>query len=95
MRGGLIADLEGMRQRESTRLTEEIHAAGVAIRQEIQRDIEAARSEASETVFQVRSCYSQTAVRRWIAVGIVCAVALFEFGSAQGPMFERLDCLAY
>ena len=87
MRGGLIADLEAMRQRESTRLTEEILAAGVAIRQEIQSDIEAARSEASETVFQLRSCYSQTVVRRWIAAGSVCAVALLGFGFALGRMF--------
>ena len=88
---GLIAELdaafEDMQQRESTRLTEEIRAAGVAIRQEIQRDIEAARLEASETVFMVRSCYSQTVVRRWIAVGIVCAVALLGFGFALGRMF--------
>jgi hypothetical protein len=61
--------------------------AGAAIRQEIQRDIEAARLEASETVFKVRSCYSQTVVRRWIAVGIVCAAALLGFGFALGRMF--------
>jgi hypothetical protein len=88
---GLIAELdaafEDMQQRESTRLTDEVHAAGIVIRQEIQRDIEAARLEAREAVFKLRSCYSRTVVHRWIAVGIVCAVVLLGLGFALGRMF--------
>ncbi len=73
--------------RASARLKNEVQAAAAAIHDEIHRDIQAAKLEASETVQRVRASHSQSVVRRWIAVGIVCAVALFVFGVMIGRIF--------
>ena len=81
------ASFKDMHQRASSRLKDEVQAAAAAIHDEIHRDIQAAKLEASETVQRVRASHSQTVVRRWIAVGIVCAVALFVFGIMIGRIF--------
>jgi CHASE3 domain sensor protein len=84
----LIAEIdacfEDMRQRGSAHLTDEVRSAARAIREEIHRDIQAAKLEANEAVFKIRSSHSQSVVRRWLAAGIVCAVALLLFGIALG-----------
>ena len=88
---GLVAELdacfEDIQQRASAHLTDEVRSAAAAVRDEIHRDIQAAKLEASETVYRVRASHSQSVVRRWIAVGIVCAVALLVFGVMIGRMF--------
>jgi hypothetical protein len=76
-----------MHKRASSRLKDEVQAAAAAIHDEIHRDIQAAKLEASETVQRVRASHSESVVRRWIAVGIVCAVALFVFGIMIGRIF--------
>ena len=81
------ASFKDMHQRASSRLKNEVQAAAAAIHDEIHRDIQAAKLEASETVQRVRASHSQSVVRRWIAVGIVCAVALFVFGIMIGRIF--------
>jgi len=84
----LIAEIdacfEGMQQRASAHLTDEVRSAARAIREEIHRDIQAAKLEANEAVFKIRASHSQSVVRRWLAAGIVCAVALLLFGIALG-----------
>jgi len=81
------ASFKDMHQRASSRLKNEVQAAAAAIHDEIHRDIQAAKLEASETVQTVRASHSQSVTRRWIAVGIVCAVALFVFGIMIGRIF--------
>jgi CHASE3 domain sensor protein len=84
----LIAELDAtvaaIEQRGSARLADQVREAGREIREQIGRDIEAAKLEASEAVFKIRASYSQNVVRRWIAVGVVCAVALLIFGVVLG-----------
>ena len=78
------ACFEDMQQRASAHLTDEVRSAARAIREEIHRDIQAAKLEANEAVFKMRASHSQSVVRRWLAAGIVCAVALLLFGIALG-----------
>ena len=84
----LIAEIdacfEDMQQRASAHLTDEVRSAARAIREEIHRDIQAAKLEANEAVFKIQVSHSQCVVRRWLAAGIVCAVALLLFGIALG-----------
>jgi CHASE3 domain sensor protein len=86
----LIAEMdacfEDMQQRASARLTDEIRSGATAIREEIHRDIQAAKLEANESVLKIRSSYSHVVVRRWVAAGVVCAVALLVFGVVIGRM---------
>ncbi len=88
---GLIAEIdacfEDIQQRASAHLTDEVRSAAAAVREEMHRDIQAAKLEASETVRKVRVAHSQSVVRRWIAVGVVCALALLVFGIMIGRMF--------
>jgi ElaB/YqjD/DUF883 family membrane-anchored ribosome-binding protein len=88
---GLIAEIdacfEDIQQRASAHLTDEMRSAAAAVREEIHRDIQAAKLEASETVHRVRVAHSQSVVRRWVAVGVVCALALLVFGVMIGRMF--------
>jgi hypothetical protein len=87
----LIAEVdacfEEMQQRASAQLTDELRGGARAIREEIQRDIQAAKLEANEAVFRIQSSYSQSVVHRWIAAGLVCAVVLLVFGVVIGEMF--------
>src|SRR3974390_3495536 len=82
----LIAEIdacfEDMHQRASARLSDEVRSAASAIREEIHRDIYAAKLEANEAVFKIQCSHSQSVVSRWLAAGIVCAVALLLFGVA-------------
>ena len=88
---GLLADLDTcflqIQERASTHLKHEVESAARAVRDEIHRDIQAARLEASESVRRVIAAHSQVMVRRWVAVGIFCAVALLVFGVMIGRIF--------
>ena len=88
---GLVAELDAcfaaMQHRASTHLTEEMRSAVAAVRDEMSHDIQLARLEASEAVRQVVSSHSRVVVRRWIAVGMFCAVALLVFGVMIGRIF--------
>jgi hypothetical protein len=48
------------------------------------------RITAEVAVFKIRASHSQSVVRRWLAVGIVCAVALLLFGIALGGVFKEV-----
>jgi hypothetical protein len=72
------------------RLADQVRQSGVAIREEVQRDIELARLELSEAVFKIRASYLKGAVERAIAIGMVCAVGLLVFGIALGFALSRI-----
>jgi ElaB/YqjD/DUF883 family membrane-anchored ribosome-binding protein len=88
---GLLADVDAcllrIQERASTHLKHEVESAAVAVRDEIHRDIHAARLEVSESVRRITSAHSRIVVRRWVAVGIFCAVALLLFGVMIGRIF--------
>jgi hypothetical protein len=63
---------------------EEMGRAGIAFRTQLQRDIDAGRLQARELVVQLSQVYSRSAVRRWVAVGIVSGLLLVLIGVGLG-----------
>ena len=86
----LVAELdacfEDMQQRSVGHLTDQVRASGRAVREEIDRDLRAARLDASEAVFSLQRCYSHVVVWRWVVVGLMCAAGLVLLGFAIGKM---------
>lgn len=68
---------------------EEIGRAGGALRAQLLRDIEAGRLQAKELVVQLAQRYSRSAVRRWIALGIVSGLVLLLIGVGLGIELGR------
>jgi hypothetical protein len=64
--------------------------AGMAVREEIQKDVEAGRLHARELVVELNSAYSQSAVRRWVAVGLVAAGGFLLLGMGLGVLLARV-----
>jgi hypothetical protein len=64
--------------------------AGMAVREEIQKDVEAGRLHARELIVELNSAYSRSAVRRWIAVGMVAAAGLLLLGVGLGVLLARV-----
>lgn len=69
---------------------EEVGQAGSTLRAQIQRDIDGARLHARELVVQLSQVYSRTAVRRWVAVGVVSGLILLLIGIGLGLGLETL-----
>lgn len=63
---------------------EEIGRAGCALRVQLLRDIDAGRLQAKELVVQLAQLYSRSAVRTWVAFGIVSALILLLIGVGLG-----------
>lgn len=63
---------------------DEIRHAGGALRVQLQRDIDAGRLQAKELVVQLSQMYSRSAVRRWVALGIVSGLILLLLGVGLG-----------
>lgn len=68
---------------------EEIGRAGSALRVQLQRDIDAGRLQARELVVQLSQVYSRSAVRRWVAMGIVSGLLLVLIGVGLGLELGR------
>lgn len=68
---------------------EEIGRAGGALRAQLLRDIEAGRLQAKELVVQLAQLYSRSAVRRWVALGIVSGLVLLLIGVGLGIELGR------
>lgn len=69
---------------------EEVGRVGSTFRAQIQRDIDGARLHARELVVQLSQVYSRTAVRRWVAVGVVSGLILLLIGIGLGLGLETL-----
>ena len=86
----LVAELdacfEDMQQRNVGHLTDQVRVSGRAVREEIDRDLRAARLDASEAVFSLQRCYSHVVVWRWVSVGLMCAAGLVLLGFVIGKM---------
>jgi hypothetical protein len=83
----LDACFEDMHKRASGEVTDRVRACGASIREDIARDIQGAKLDASEAVFRLQQCYSHIVVWRWIAVGLMCAASLLLLGFAIGRIF--------
>jgi hypothetical protein len=78
-------------QREALGSVErEARKAGVAVREEIQKDIEAGRLHARELIVELDRAYSRSAVRRWVATGVVAASGLLMLGVGLGVLLARV-----
>jgi len=63
---------------------DEIAHVGGALRVQLQGDIDASRIQAKELVVQLSQVYTRSAVRRWIALGIVSGLVLLLLGIGLG-----------
>ena len=92
--GAVLAEAENgqkrLQQEAAAWVQEEIGRAGNALRAQIERDIGAARLQARELVVQLSQVYSRTAVRRWVAVGVVSGLILLLVGLGLGLGLEKL-----
>jgi hypothetical protein len=64
--------------------------AGMAVREEIQKDVEAGRLHARELIVELNSAYSRSAVRRWVSVGVVAAGGFLLLGIGLGVLLARV-----
>jgi hypothetical protein len=71
-------------------LQQEMERAGGALRMDLQRDRDAAKLQARELAVQLSQAYSRSAVRRWVAIGLIVGLALLVFGIGLGAAIERL-----
>src|SRR5260370_821072 len=90
----MVAGIEaGFRsaQREALGSVErEARKAGIAVREEIQKDIDAGRLHARELIVQLNRAYTRSAVRRWVAMGVVLASGLLVLGVGLGVLLARM-----
>jgi hypothetical protein len=78
-------------QREALGSVErEARKAGVAVREEIQKDIDAGRLHARELIVELNHTYTRSAVRRWVAIGVVAASGLVMLGVGLGVLLARV-----
>jgi len=68
----------------------EARKAGIAVREEIQKDIDAGRLHARELIVELNRAYSRSAVRRWVAVGVIAASSLLVLGIGLGALLARV-----
>jgi hypothetical protein len=90
---GVLAEAEtGQKRLQQEALVwvqEGIGHAGVALRMQLLRDIVAGRLQARELVVQLSQVYSRSAVRRWVAMGIVSGLVLLLLGVVLGLALGR------
>ena len=90
---GLLSEAEkGQKKSQQETLVwvqEEMGRAGSALRTQLQRDIDAGRLQARELVVQLSQVYARSAVRRWVALGIVSGLLLVLIGVGFGLELGR------
>ncbi len=82
-------EMDAMRTHAASNLGKEVRSAVIAIRREMQNDIDAAKLEAHSLVEEIQRAYSALHIRRWIAAGIVAAAALLTCGFLIGYFFSK------
>jgi hypothetical protein len=85
---GILSEAEKEQKRSQQEaavwVQEEIGRAGGALRVQLLRDIDTGRLQAKELVVQLAQLYSLSAVRRWVALGIVSGLVLLLIGVGLG-----------
>ena len=92
LRGMLAEAEEGqkrLQQETAVWVQEEIGRAAGALRAQLLRDIDAGRLQARELVVQLGRLYSRSAVRRWVALGVVSGLVLLLIGVGLGLELGR------
>src|SRR5437763_5199989 len=83
---GLEAGLRSAQREALGSIEKEARKAGIAVREEIQKDIDAGRLHARELIVELNRAYTQSAVSRWGAMGVVLASALLVRGVGLGVL---------
>src|ERR1700688_628224 len=90
----IVASLEASfrsAQSEAVGSVEEEAPKGViAVREEIQKDIDAGRLHARELIVELNQAYTRSAIRRWVAIGVVAASGLLVLGVGLGVLLARV-----
>src|SRR5713101_6077690 len=90
----IVAGIEAtfrLAQREALGSVErEARKAGITVREEIQKDIDAGRLHARELVAELNHAYTRYAVHRWVAIGVVAASGLVVLGVALGVLLAKV-----
>src|SRR5258708_3187028 len=68
----------------------EARKAGIAVREEIQKDIDAGRLHARQLIVELNRAYTLYAVRRWVSIGVVAASGLLMLGVGLGVLLARV-----
>jgi ElaB/YqjD/DUF883 family membrane-anchored ribosome-binding protein len=81
-------EMERMRTHAAGELGRAVRTSAIAVRRELQADVDAAKIEAQQLVAEIHQAYSQVHVRRWIAAGIVAAavIAFLSFLAAYAVL---------
>jgi hypothetical protein len=90
MVAGIEAGLRSAQRAALGSIEKEARKAGSAVREEIQKDIDGGRLHARELIVELNRAYSRSAVRRWVAVGVVVASGLLVFGVTLGIVIARM-----
>jgi len=87
---GMEAGLRSAQREALGSIEKEARKAGIAVREEIQKDIDAGRLHARELIVELNRAYSRSAVRRWVAVGVIAASGLMALGVGLGVFLARV-----
>lgn len=87
---GLEAGLRSAQREALGSIEKEARKAGIAVREEIQKDIDAGRLHARRLIVELNRAYSRSAVRRWVAVGMIAASGLLVLGVSLGVLLARV-----
>ena len=90
MVAGIEAGLRSAHHDALGSVEKEARKAGIAVREEIQKDIDAGRLHARELIVELNRAYSRSAVRRWVAVGVISASGLLMLGVGLGVLLARV-----
>jgi hypothetical protein len=70
-------------------LAVEVRESAAGIREELQRDVETARTGAREIIYELHRKHTRVALIRWGVGAIVLAAAMFAAGFCIGVQFAR------
>src|ERR1700676_803235 len=87
---GIEAGLRSAQHEALGNIEKEARKAGIAVREEIQKDIDAGRLHARELIVELNRSYSRSAVRRWVAMGVIAASGLLVLGVGLGMLLAKV-----
>ena len=88
--GTAIGNIDSTAKKAETRavtyIAQEVKQCVSTIRAELQKDIDAARIKARETVEELNSAHREEAMEKWVTVGIIGAVVLIALAFWAGAL---------
>jgi len=87
---GIEAQFRSAQREALGNIEREARKAGIAVREEIQKDIDAGRLHARELIVELNRAYTRSAVRRWVAIGVVAASGLLVLGVGLGALLASV-----